>query len=239
MTTPIVRLYASEQKARDAYNQLRENGFPESSTVLVTPGTAAAAPAEGEAPATSTSTSLSSAVRAGQILGPLAPACAERLDKGRSLVATLPAFGMSERAAAILDACKPVDTDVDLRPARDPWGQAAPFSASLYWRVLSTGKPAPFSSAIGMPTLSSSRSSTTLSSGRTLGAVMPELISSKFAFSSLLGLPLLSRKRVMLGFMAIIPRRGNWRLSFGLPLLSRNPAPFSSLLSLPVLANGR
>ncbi len=237
MTTPIVRLYATEQQARDAYDQLRENGFPESTTALVTPATAA--PAEGEAPAPSTGSSLSAALRAGQILGPLAPACAERVDQGRSLVATLPAFGMSERAAAILDACNPVDVGLDLAPERDPWGPGAPFSAGLYWRVLSIGKPAPFSSAMGMPTLSSSHSSTTLSSGRTLGAVMPELISSKFAFSSLLGLPLLSRKRMMLGFMAIIPRRGNWRLSFGLPLLSRNPAPLSSLLSLPVLANAR
>ncbi|MFW5680906.1 MAG: hypothetical protein ACOCYE_02765 [Pseudomonadota bacterium] len=230
MTEPIVRLYETEQQARDAYAKLMENGFSEARTVVVAP------PGEGDAGA-----ALAAAMRAAEQMGDRAAIYAERVQAGRTLLVTTPNFGMAETATRIMDGFGPVDTDLRIVGEPDPWGPGAPFSATLYWPPLMKSKPAPFSDLIGFPTLSPSKSYTELSSGLSwLSSMIPPLTSPNFAFSKYLAMPLLLRVAAPFSAITLMPtlirQRGTRKLSLGLPILWRNPTPFSSLLSLPVLA---
>ncbi|TVQ39524.1 MAG: hypothetical protein EA356_01590 [Geminicoccaceae bacterium] len=231
MSTPIVRVYETEQQARDAYAKLKENGFADEAAFLLTPG------GEGDAGGFET---LAAAVTVGEKLGKRAKACAELVKSGRYSVIAFPAFGTSELATQLLDSCGPVDADYRLPTERDPWGPGAPFSANLYWKPLMENCPAPFSTATGMPTLSSSKSYTELSKGQTfLGTMIAPLTSPNFAFSSFLGLKLLTKRRTMLGSNPLLNSRGPKKSLLGLPLLINSPTPFSSLLSLPILSPSR
>lgn len=91
--------------------------------------------------------------------------------------------------------------------------------------------PAPFSNAFDLPLLTEFRSST-------------ELLSSRWSFSALIGMKLLSKNPTPFSSMLAMPvlskgGKGAWTKSFGLPLLSRNPAPFSSLFGMSVLTKRR
>jgi hypothetical protein len=105
------------------------------------------------------------------------------------------------------------------------WGQVAtghllaagPVSPVGVPRV-SPRNPAPFSDFIGFPTLSTR--------GRSyLSKVFPELASSSYAFSSMLGLKMLSRNPAplssMVGLKTVSKSRGPYRPTIPLPLLSK------------------
>lgn len=83
--------------------------------------------------------------------------------------------------------------------------------------------PAPLSEGFGLPVL-------------TPFVPMTGLVSSSWSFSSMFGLPLLSKSAAplssMIGFKPVLQRKKNWTSSMGLPLLSRNAAPLSSIFGM-------
>jgi hypothetical protein len=157
MPTPHVRLYETEQQARDAAAKLQQEGFP---TALVTPS-------EGD---------MDAAVKLG-LSAYDAPIYAERVkQEGRSLVAATAPYGLGLTVLAILDEHSPIEED--LRTTRHLPDGRTPFSELLSWPVLTkrrtffsriwgqeltrkpggsgiklTSNPTPFSSALGLATL--------------------------------------------------------------------------------------
>jgi hypothetical protein len=220
----IVRIYDTEDKAREAVRKLADDGFPADAICLVTPSVAGGE--EGE-PAGASGDALSTAMVAGGLMGDGAELYASRVRAGRSIVAVPAAFGYGRRAMDIMDEVGPVDTDV--RPPEDPydWNEGTPFSASVSLPVLTRNRPAPLSGLIGL---------TPLIEGR---ATFGTLTSSKYFPSAVTG-PLLSRKAAplssMFGLKTLLTKRGPWRSSFGMPLLSKAAAPFSSMMNLPLLS---
>jgi hypothetical protein len=258
MPNPIVRMYETERRARDAVAKLRAEGYPKDWIFLMVPeaGSAAleaapavaaeglepapAAAASPAAPATEidagTVESLPMAVMAGFLPKAEVRAYAEGLQLGRSLVAVRAPFGQAREAIAILDSFDPVAV-AGLRrppPGHSPaWDEAAPLSSALQWRTIHSNRPAPFSSAMGLPILSRGRSF--------LSPMFGELASPHFALfgrsalsataaplSSLFGLKTLSSGKT----------GATWTSSFGLRLLSADPAPLSSKLGLRVSTGG-
>lgn len=183
------------------------------------------------------------AVREGLLPEGQTQVCIRSLAEGRSLVSVSPIYGRGMEAIEIMERS---GGSVD----------------SALLRRYSSGSPAPFSDAIGMPVLTKfvpitglissywrfsslfglgllSRSAAPLSS--IFG--LPVLSSPKGKWTSSFGLPLLSRSPAplssMFGLGTISSPRRPWRYSFGLPLLSRNPAPLSSMFGIPTLSDDR
>lgn len=220
MTTPIVRLYETEQKARDAVGKLAEEGFPKETIFLVKPTF------ERDA---GTADDLAVAAMAGFVPQDQVAVYAEGLKQGRSVVAIRAPFGQGALATHILDSCGPMETGLELPKGRPiAWEVGAPLSSAFLLPIILRNKPAPFSGTFGLPMLSS---------GRTFGSKYKELASSDYAFfgrsrlsqkaaplSSLFGLKTLSTKA-----------RTSRTSSFGLPLLSQNAAPLSSKLGMHLL----
>jgi len=137
------------------------------------------------------------------------------MELGRSLVFIRVAFGYGLLATEILDSCDPVDTHHLPEPGAA--FSSAPLSAAMGWPVIKADQAAPLSSLFGFPALKSS-------SAFSFGA--GSLLSDKAT-------PLSS----MFGLKTLISQGQSSDSSFGMPLLSRNPAPFSSLLGLPLPSN--
>jgi hypothetical protein len=134
-----VRMYETEQKARDAITKLRKGGFPEDTIHLVTAG------ANGEA-------------LLGYMIGNEPEVYAENLARGRIFVLVRAAFGHGQAAIDILDSCEPIDSHLlaQAEPA-NCWEEAVtPLSTALQWPVLKQNDPAPFSKWMGFPLLSKS-----------------------------------------------------------------------------------
>ena len=137
------------------------------------------------------------------------------MELGRSLVFIRVAFGYGLIATEILDSCDPIDTHHLPEPGAA--FSSAPLSAAMGWPVIKADQAAPLSSLFGFPALKSS-SAFSFASG--------SLLSDKAT-------PLSS----MFGLKTLISQSQSSDSSFGMPFLSRNPAPFSSLLGLPLLSN--
>ncbi len=91
--------------------------------------------------------------------------------------------------------------------------------------VYESGQPAPLSDLLGMPLLSSHSRA---------GAGLAD---SNFSLSRLFGMRLLSRNgRLWFGMKALSSSQRAKRRSFGLPLLSSDPAPLSKLLMWKTLS---
>lgn len=224
MTDPIVRVYETEQQARDAASKLREEGFPADDVALVTPTSGG----EAVSPA-----AILNAVRAGKVLGGKAERYAQHIEAGRSLAAVRPPFGYAKLASGILDGFGPLEIE-PRRPqvSSTAWDEAAPLSSALQLRTIQRNQPAPFSSLLGLNTLSRG--------GRTfLSSMFGELTRPDFA---VFGRSALSHEAAPLsslfGLQTLRASDGPWTASFGLPLLSSNPAPLSSKLGLEVQTGG-
>ena len=211
----IVRMYDTEERARDATAKLREAGFRDDAILELALGSAQ---------------SVASAIVAGRMMGHRAEFYAERVKQGRSLVAVEAPFGRA-RPRPTSNGCSPVDQELELPddPVQHEWGKAAPLSAALGWPVLLRKSPAPLSDSLGLPTRSRSEFYTTTS-----------LASSDATFSSIFGLRLLSRNPAplssMLGF-PLLSRRTSKTSSFGMKLLSDTTAPLSSALGISTLSS--
>jgi hypothetical protein len=224
MSNAVVRIYDSEGKARDAVAKLVEDGYPQDSIYLVTPG-AGGGEEGGGAPAES----FVAAIKAGQLMADHADVYAERVHAGRSLVVVPAAFGYARRAAEIMESVGPVDTDVQFRLPVEPydWNVGTPISSALCLPVLARNRPAPLSGLIGLtPVVRGQATFGTLASSRFFPAAFGRLLTRNPApLSSSVGLKLLTTKK------------GVWNSSFGLPLLTRKAAPLSSATGLPTLWN--
>ncbi len=220
MANSVVRIYDTEQKARDAVGKLVEDGYPQDSIYLVTPSVGGE---EGGAPGAD---AFASAVKAGQLMGDFADIYADRVRRGRSLVVVPAAFGYSRRAAEIMEECGPVDTDIELPQDPYDWNVGTPFSSAVCLPVLQRNRPAPLSGLIGL---------TPIVRGQ---ATFGTLASSKFFPSSFFSLlmkgpaPLSST----FGLKLLTTKKGVRTSSFGLPLLSRSAAPLSSMFGVPLLS---
>ncbi|MEM9317220.1 MAG: hypothetical protein AAGA95_21645, partial [Pseudomonadota bacterium] len=127
----IARLYPSEAKAKAAAKAFVAAGYS-ADDVVVLPSSAAAA---GEDGAGDAGVDMSTAVRAGSMLGAPADFYLSRLTGGKALVVVTPSFMESRRAEQILDAHDPLP-DTHEPPAKEyvPWSeQDTPFSNWLGW----------------------------------------------------------------------------------------------------------
>lgn len=194
MPTPQVRLYETEQQARDAADKLRENGFSPDAIVVVTPS-------EGD---------MDAAVKLG--VNELdAPVYENRIkEAGRSFVAVAPNYGYGLTAVAILDDFNPVDTD--LRVGVDQPDGRTPFSELLGWPTLTRRRT--FMSRVWGSELTSKP-----------GGSGVRLLSNPTPFSSAIGVATLTS-----------PPGDS---SFGFPLLSDNPTPFSKMFGFSLLSENR
>ena len=256
MTTSIARLYETEQQAREAVGKLQEAGFTDDMVFLVTPVAEAAMPevttaakagaggkkdTEADRAVSPVPPSAgepmhasSAAVMSGYLLGDRAKLYAGALRRGRSLVVTRAPFGYAQQATDLMDSCGPVETDLG-RPATQEtymtWDPAAPVSSAFGVPVLRRNRPTPFSDLLGLPAVSRGGMPSTFS--RAFG----DLIDPDFALfgrSRLLRDP--APLSSLLGLRTVSEKSGgpSWTKSLGLPLLSANPAPFSSIFGLPL-----
>jgi hypothetical protein len=222
MANSVVRIFDTEEKARDAVGKLVEDGYPEGSIFLVTPGPGGVEEGGG-APAAD---SLVASIKAGQLMGDYADVYAERVARGRSLVVVPAAFGYARRAAEIMESCGPVDTDIELPQDPYDWNVGTPFSSAACLPVLQRNRPAPLSGLIGVTPLV--RGTTTFGT----------LASSKYFPSSFFTLTIKRAAPLSqtFGLKLLTTAKRGWRSSFGLPLLSRKASPLSSTFGLPTLS---
>ncbi|MDJ0868356.1 MAG: hypothetical protein QNK03_19780 [Myxococcota bacterium] len=220
---PIVRMYPSEQQARDAAQALEEAGF--SGVAILT----SAAGGEAEAIVRAT-------IEAGQLPASHASVCTGGLQQGRSIVSVSAPFGAGQRATVLLEEHGPVETEaMPAHTSRNP----SPFSDMLGLPVLADYSPMTDLSIIpytfGEPSVAS-RNPAPLSS--LLG--LKTLTASKTSKRSSFGIPLLSQNPTplssLLRLKPLSSFRSDKKTSFGLSLLSRNPTPISSLFGLRVLS---
>ena len=202
-----VRMYETEQQARDAVRKLMEAGFPDDTILLVTPGSGGTGSIEG----------VSAALSAGFALGGNTSAYTQGLQRGRSLVVVRAAFGFGQEAVSILDSCGPVETETLPEPEIPKKRyQAAPFSDFMGFPLLSSSqagkcdavelmsrvtmtnsfgypllsdKAAPLSSLFGLQILMNGGQMGNQSFG------MPLLTDNTAPLSSTFGLPLLAGRR--------------------------------------------
>jgi hypothetical protein len=105
-------------------------------------------------------------------------------------------------------------------------------SSDIGLSVLRKNRPAPLSHLFGLPLISSGRSA--------LSQTFEELTSPNYNLSSMFGLALLRRKSgPLLPLPTVLRHKSGKKSSFGLPLLSNNPAPLSSSLGLSTLTGWR
>lgn len=227
--TPTVRLYDSEERAREAARALVDDAFRADSICVLAPVSGSAEEA------------VDRAIRDDAFPGSYRTTAIRALGRGLFVVSVDAPFGHGVVARRILDQCEPVDTE-----SVPPYsaGHPAPFSEMLGLPVLSdahsmielpqrnsytfgsflgiglqSSKAAPLSSVLGMPT--ASRGPGERSFGMSLLSSNPAPLSSMFALKT------------------VSAPKKDWTLSFGFPLLSRNPAPLSSLFGIPTLLKKR
>jgi hypothetical protein len=217
MTTSIVRMYGSEKQARDAVRKLKAEGFRREGILLVTPSP------KGDAESVQ-------AIAGSPVLALLprghAEIHAEGVRQGRSMVAIRAPFGQGQLAKEILQSCDPTAQGPGVPEVPSvAWEVAAPLSSGLRIPTLWRNRPEPLSQLLGRATLRQ---------GRTFEDKYPSLKDSRWTFSSRLGMPLLSGNQH--GRASLSGRTGDaWKRSFGLPMLSREPAPFSRVLNMHLL----
>jgi hypothetical protein len=216
MTIPIVRMYETEKQARDAVRKLKAEGFQKDTILLITPSP------KGDAESVE---ALSSSPVAAALPPENAAIHEEGVRQGRSLVAIRAPFGQGQLAKDILEGFNPAGEGPGVPEMPSvTWDVAAPLSSGFRAPVL-WNKAAPVSDLIGQATLRQ---------GRTFENKYPALKDASWTFSSRLGLPLLSASQK--GSASLSGRSGDaWKRSFGLPMLSREPAPFSRLFNMHLL----
>ncbi len=224
----IVRIYATEDAARNASANLARAGFADNKALLPSELTGREANA------------VRSAVRDGILPGSNTAVCTRLLQEGRSLVAVDAVFGRGNEALKIMADAGAVDTYLVPDP---PVRNAAPFSEVFGWPVLSSAKPstelvdskwrfsslfglgllgggaAPLSSMIAFPTLTGSKSGKRSSMG------LPLLMNSASPLSSMLGLP------------TVLKPKRPWKRSMGFGMLSDNATPLSSFIGISALSD--
>jgi hypothetical protein len=233
---PIVRLYESEADAETAVSNLKEDGFPDDSVVVLKPG---AGDAERVA---------ETEVAAGRLPKGYRGVVARSLTQGRCVVSVqVLQYGAGPRAVSILEASNAVDTELlpsalpdSYRTASDFFGIPALTTGRLVLTSHSEGlanfqyvldevfglgplssKAAPLSDLLNLPAVQARKQNWTVSMG------LPLRSSDPAPFSTLLNR--------LFATKLLYDRPKTWTKSFGYPLLSASRTPLSDLLGLPVL----
>jgi hypothetical protein len=165
-----------------------------------------------------------------------APAYADKLKGGASLIVVHAPFGSARKATVLLDRHQPLLSVVASAPAPEGirYDRKAPLSSLFQWKPL-LSDPTPFSSFFRWPTISP------FSLSRARG--FAELSDNVSPLSKALKWPLLTEDaaplsqkmkwRLLSDDSAPLSRRMNWST------LSNNPSPLSTLLGVQVLSKGR
>ena len=263
----VVRIYEDGDRAREAYQALVDKKFSKSIIALLIPESKpepAPAPAPygsedsayqapgmapvGEAPAAAASADagttnlsrddLSSAVKAGAIIGADARYYLDYVDRGYALLAVSPAFGAAMKAIQTMDAFAPLKLDDSMQASRPDLEfvpisqQATPLSSALGLGVLSNHRSG-LSSALGLKTLSSGHSF--------LARMFGELGDPHYSLSSKFGMGMLSSNPAPLSSMIGLSTKSgksgaSWTRSMGFRMLSDNAAPLSGFFGIPLIS---
>lgn len=149
--------------------------------------------------------SVDAGIKAGFLDSAQRRRCAHALQNGQWVVGVSAPFGYTVQAERALERHDPIETLPV--PTRD--------------------NPAPLSSVLGIPVLSTVKSSTQLVQKNRFILGEPKLSKKKAApFSSILSLPLLTKSK-------------RQKSTFGLPLLSKNGTPLSSMFGMPTLTKSK
>ena len=170
----ISRLYANEESARKAWDELKRLGFADSH--IFTPLST-----DGETSPRSRANDLLEEMVKAYVVRSEAAIYAERVSQGASLVTVHAPFSGGNRATTILDRNGPMDTG--LQEPTFPshlWDEAAPLSSALRWPVLAKTE-LPFEAVSGIPSLIQTRH----------GSGAPVQPDDPAPFSTSLGVPLL------------------------------------------------
>lgn len=195
MSQTICRMYASHDQAVKAAHALETHRFERFTSVRVVSRDAAHDSLEA----------LTAAIMKGWVLKVQAKVYAAGVARGGALVIVQAPFGSAAAAMDILQSFDPIDSGVPDHEDRLPtWDEATPVSNVLGLRVLLddsasfarfwnvpalSKKPVTWSTAMSIPEISRS-------SGPFTGTFGMALLSSKATiFSSMLGLPVLSKRR--------------------------------------------
>jgi len=194
MGHPIVKTYETAQQASDAVKALKANGLEDELINVVAPSWDSSAHAP-------TVDAVAAAIAKGYVLMADARLYARTvIERGFSLVSVRPPFGWGRMVTDILQDFSPIDSGVKEAPTHAPWEDAAPFSSTFGWSLLSN--PDVGNISFGLPLLSSSKMGDSsfgipLLSNPLLGRSsfgLPLLSKKAAPFSSLLGLPLLTSR---------------------------------------------
>lgn len=220
----VVRMYDAEENARNALQLLAGADFGSNEVFHFQPD--AGDPTEV----------ISRAIESGLIPSRYGKACRDALAHGHHVIAVLAAFGTGQMAEELMDSCGPVNTDQLVEYSTSASGPV--LSDLLGWSPLSRRKHVMTSRVSRGWTLSGTIGLKTKTKGGTplssmLG--MNPLTKPKSKTSSF-GMPLLSRKGTMFGFNAIKREHPERFDSFGIPLISHDPTPLSSMFGLKVLS---
>ena len=148
--------------------------------------------------------SVDAGIKAGFIDPAQRRRCTRALQDGQWVVGVSAPFGYAVQAERTLDRHDPIEPLPV--PTRD--------------------NPAPFSSVLGIPVLSTVKSSTQLIQKNRSILGRPKLSKKAAPFSSTLSLPLLTKSK-------------RQRSTFGIPLLSKNGTPLSSMFGMPTLTKSK
>lgn len=235
MPQTIARIYASQEAANAALNDLRGRGF-----------TAHIIQAGGES-------GIDAITRAG-IDRAHAEIYSDHIQRGETLVVVEPPpFGQAGSATSILESHNPLKIDLPAVEATQQggtwdWYSPTPLSSWLGWQVL-LDDPTPLSTSLNQPVLKAEPTSS-----KTLDGIR-ELSAEAAPLSSKLGIPLLFENpaplsarfgwRLLLDKAALLSERFGWPVlldgptllssKLGWRVLLDNPAPLSSALGLKVL----
>ena len=195
MSQTICRMYASHDQALKAAHALETHRFDRFDAVRVI----------GRDDAHASVEALTAAIMKGWVLKAQAKVFAEGVARGGALVIVQAPFGSGVSALEILQSFDPIDSGVpDVEDRAPVWDEATPVSNVLGLRVLLddsasfarfwnvpalSKKPVTWSTAMSIPEISRP-------SGPFTGTFGMALLSNKATIlSSMLGLPLLSKRR--------------------------------------------
>lgn len=192
MSTEITRMFASPATALKAAEELREEGFDD--LFVVNP------PSANDVPLSA----IAAQIALGRVHLPEARIYARGVAAGHALVTVHATFGRGRLAEVILDQHGPVDSGLAKAPALSMWDEAAPLSSILAMPTV-IDDPDPVSRVMGIPAVTSGDCSLSEKLGLPLlkdsdmgdkGRLgLSYLMDNPAPFSSLLGLPVLSKRQ--------------------------------------------
>ena len=191
MSHEITRMFANATAAKNAADELREEGYDDIHVV---------SPSGSDVPLSA----IAAQIAQGHVLLADAKIYAKGVAAGHSLVTVHAPFGTGKVAEYILDSHDPIDSGMPKAAPDRMWDEATPLSSTLVLPVL-IDDPDPASRALGIPPLTSSDCGLSEAIGMPLltnGVLgdrgklgLPFLSNNPTPLSSALGLPLLSKRQ--------------------------------------------